>query len=72
MPELVISRVERKMNRKPPETPESKKLRERATKCHRLAVGVDDPQFTLKLNALADEYEAKAVQADAKAASDEK
>ena len=60
------------MDRKPPETPESKKLCERATKCHRLAVGVDDPQFTLKLNALADEYEAKAVQADAKAASDEK
>ena len=51
---------------------ESEKLRERAIKCHRLALGADDPKFTLKLNTLADEYEAKAVQADAKAASDRK
>ena len=58
------------MNRKPPETPESKKMRERATKCHRLAVGVDDPKFALKLKTLAEEYEAKAAQADAKAALD--
>jgi hypothetical protein len=60
------------MNRKPLEmleTPESRKLRERAINCHRLAVGADDP---LKLNAIADEYEAKAAQADAKAASDKK
>ena len=60
------------MNRKPLETleiPESRKLRERAINCHRLAVGADDPQFTLKLNAIADEYEAKAAQVDAKAAS---
>jgi hypothetical protein len=35
---------------------ESEKLIERAMNCHRL--GVDDPQFTLKLNALAPEYEA--------------
>ena len=51
---------------------EGKKLRERAINCHRLAVGAGDPQFTLKLNALADEYEDKAVQADAKAPSDKK
>jgi hypothetical protein len=48
---------------------ESQKLREWAINCQRLAVGAGDPQFTLKLNALADEYEAKAVQADAKAPS---
>jgi len=51
---------------------ESETLRERAINCHRLAVGVGDPKFTLKLNALADEYEAKAIQADAKAPSDKK
>ena len=51
---------------------ESEKLRERAINCHRLAVGVGDPKFALKLNALADEYEAKAIQADAKAPSDKK
>lgn len=51
------------------EMSESKKLRERAIYCHRLAVGVGDPQFTLKLNALADEYDAKAVEADAKTTS---
>jgi hypothetical protein len=51
---------------------ESEKLRERAVNCHRLAVGVGDPKFTFKLNALADEYEAKAIQADAKAPSDKK
>jgi hypothetical protein len=49
---------------------EGKKLRDRAINCHRLAVGAGDPQFTLKLNAIADEYEAKAAQADAEAASD--
>ena len=49
---------------------EGKKLRERAIRCRRLAVGADDPEFTLKLNTLADEYEAKAVQADTKAASE--
>jgi len=40
------------MNRKPLETleiPESRKLRERAINCHRVAVGARDPQFTLKL-----------------------
>ena len=51
---------------------EGKKLREWAINCRRLAVGAGDPQFTLKLNALADEYEAKAIQADAKAPSDKK
>ena len=51
---------------------ESEKLRERAINCHRLAVGAGDPKFTLKLNALVNEYEAKAVQADAKAPSDKK
>ena len=40
---------------------ESEKLIERAMNCHRLAVGVDDPQFTLKLSALASEYEARAM-----------
>jgi hypothetical protein len=39
---------------------EGKKLREWAINCRRLAVGAGDPQFTLKLNALANEYEAKA------------
>ena len=61
------------MNRKPLETleiAESRKLR--AINCHRLAVGAGDPQFTLKLNAIADEYEAKAAQVDAKAASGRK
>jgi hypothetical protein len=60
------------MNRQPLETPESRRLRERAINCHRLAVGVGDPQFTLTLSAIADEYEAKAAQAEAKAASDKK
>ena len=63
------------MNRKPLETleiPESRKLRERAINCQRLAVGAGDPQFTLKLNAIADEYEAKSAQVDAKAASGRK
>jgi hypothetical protein len=40
---------------------ESEKLIERAMNCHRLAVGVDHPQFTLKLSALAAEYEARAM-----------
>ena len=40
---------------------ESEKLIERAMNCHRVAVGVDDPQFTLKLSALAAEYEARAM-----------
>ena len=40
---------------------ESEKLIERAMNCHCLAVGVDDPQFTLKLSALAAEYEARAM-----------
>ena len=48
---------------------ESEKLRERAINCHRLAVGAGDPKFTLKLNVLANEYEAKAAQADARTAS---
>ena len=61
--------MERQMNCKPLETPESRRLRERAMNCHRLAVGAGDPQFTLMLNAIADEYEAKAAQADTKAAS---
>jgi len=51
---------------------ESEKLREWAINCRRLAVGAGDPKFTLKLSALADEYEAKAVQADAKAPADKK
>jgi len=51
---------------------EAKKLRERAINCHRLAVGVGDPKFALRLNALANEYEARAAQADAKVPSDKK
>jgi hypothetical protein len=54
------------------EMSESKRLRERAINCHRLAVGVGDPQFALKLNAIADEYEAKAVEVDARATSSKK
>jgi hypothetical protein len=57
------------MNLKPSgtlEMPESKKLRERAINCHRLAVGAGDPQFALKLEAIAGEYEVKAVEAEAK------
>ena len=50
---------------RPAKLAESEKLTERAMKramnCHRLAVGVDDPQFTLKLSALAAEYEARAM-----------
>jgi len=49
---------------------EGETLRERAINCHRLAVGAGDPKFTRKLNALAEEYEAKAVQADARAVLD--
>jgi len=40
------------MSRKPLgplKTLESRKLRERAINCHRLAVGADDPEFALKL-----------------------
>ena len=40
---------------------ESEKLRERAVNCHRLAVGVNDPRFTVKLDELAAEYEARAL-----------
>jgi hypothetical protein len=40
---------------------ESEKLIKRAMNCRRLAVGVDDSQFTLKLGALAAEYEARAM-----------
>ena len=40
---------------------EGEKLIERAMNCRRLAVGVDDSQFTLKLGALAAEYEARAM-----------
>jgi hypothetical protein len=46
---------------------ESKKLRERALRCHRLAVGVGNSQFANTLNAIAEEYEAKAAQAEARA-----
>jgi hypothetical protein len=45
---------------------ESKKLRERAVNCHRLAVGAGDPKFAIKLEAIAGEYEARAAQADAR------
>jgi hypothetical protein len=48
---------------------DSKKLRERASYFRRLAIGAGDPQFTGKLGALAEEYEAMAVEADAQATS---
>jgi hypothetical protein len=53
------------MARRPakPAIPKSEKLRERAMNCRRLAAGVDDPQFTVKLDALAAEYEARALKA---------
>jgi len=47
----------------------SKKLRERADYCRRLAVGVGHPQFTIRLGTLADEYEAMAIEVDAEAAA---
>ena len=43
-----------------PETPEGKTLHERAIKCRRLADATGDLQFALKLNAIANEYEAQA------------
>jgi hypothetical protein len=51
----------------------SKKLRERADYCRRLAVGVGHPQFTIRLGTLADEYEAMAmaIEVDAEAASNQ-
>ena len=39
------------------------KLRGRAESCHRLALGADDPKFTLTLGALAYEYETVAADA---------
>jgi hypothetical protein len=50
---------------------DSKVLRERASFFRRLARGVGDPQFTLKLAALADGYEAAAIEMDAQAAADQ-
>src|SRR5712671_217150 len=49
----------------------SKKLRERAKYCRRLALGVGHPQFTIRLGTLADEYEAMAIEVDAQAASNQ-
>jgi hypothetical protein len=49
--------------------PESKTLRERAVRCLRLALGAGDPEFAIKLNVIADEYEARALQAEGKAVS---
>lgn len=46
-------------------TPAGDKLRDRALYCRRLAAGVGDPEFTLKLTALADEYEDQATLRDA-------
>jgi hypothetical protein len=43
---------------------ESETLRARAKNCHRLAAGAGHPEFTLKLSALAKEYEAKAIRAE--------
>jgi len=50
---------------------DSKVLRERVSFFRRLARGVGDPQFTLRLAALADDYEAAASEMDAQAAADE-
>jgi hypothetical protein len=54
------------------ERSDGKKLRDRALRCHCLAVGAGDPTFAAKLNALADEYEARALQADQKVCWDKK
>ena len=48
---------------------ERKRLRERAVNCHRPAVGVGDPEFAIKLEAIAGEYEARAAQAAANTAA---
>ena len=50
---------------------DSKVLRERASYFRRLARGVGNSQFTLKLAALADDYEATAIEVDAQAAADQ-
>jgi hypothetical protein len=47
----------------------TERLRGQAEKCRRLAAIVGDIEIERRLIALADEYEAKAVQADAHAAS---
>ena len=54
------------------ETSDSKKQRDRALWCHDLAVGAGDQTFAAKLNALAEEYEARALQADEKFGWDKK
>lgn len=48
------------------ERSDAKILRDRALRCHRLAVGAGDPTFAAKLNVLAEEYEARALEADEK------
>lgn len=42
------------------------RFRDRAIRCHRLAAGAGDPEFAVKLFAIADEYQVKALQAEAK------
>ena len=42
----------------------SKLLRERAVSCRRLATAVGDPEFSRTLNSIAEEYEARATEAD--------
>lgn len=44
---------------------EGDKQRQRAIELRRLAAGADDPQFTLKLKVLAEEYDAKAIKTNA-------
>jgi hypothetical protein len=39
---------------------ESRRLIEQAAKCRRIASSINDPEWVQRLNALADEYEAKA------------
>lgn len=47
---------------------ESDRLRDQVAKCRRLARMADDSEIERRIMALADEYEAKAVQADAESA----
>ncbi|HJX24938.1 MAG TPA: hypothetical protein VJ252_02185 [Chthoniobacterales bacterium] len=51
---------------------ESDPLRGKAANCRRLARLAGDEEIERRLNDLADEYEARAVQADARGPSDKK
>lgn len=59
------------MSRRNEKRSESQILRERATNCRRLAVGVGDAAFAEMLNGLAEECEAKAALSDGDVVRDE-